>query len=81
MIKEKGEDVGQMMLDIQGKLKGNKIDQAMHHELLCELIIRHNLPYKFVEYPELRNWISYLCPNAIMVTRKMILGDCTLKKI
>jgi len=61
-----------MMLDMQGKWKGKKIDQSIHHQLLCELIVRHNLPYKFVEYPELRNWISYLCHDAIMITRNTI---------
>ena len=53
--KIKTEDIGQMMLDMQGKLKAKKIDQSVHRQLLCELIVRHNLPYKFVEYPELRN--------------------------
>ena len=52
--KRKTEDVSQMILDMQGKLKGKKIDQVVHRELLSNLIIRHNLPYKFVEYPELR---------------------------
>ena len=52
--KRKTKDVGQMILDMQGKLKGKKIDQVVHRELLSNLIIRHNLPYKFVEYPELR---------------------------
>jgi len=43
--------------------------------MLCELIVRHNLPYKFVDYLELRNWISYLCPDAIMVSRNTTKAD------
>jgi len=33
------------------------------------------LPYIFVEYPELRNWIRYLCPDAVMVSRNTIKVD------
>ncbi|XP_068504330.1 zinc finger BED domain-containing protein RICESLEEPER 4-like [Phaseolus vulgaris] len=73
--KRKTEDVGQMILDMQGKLKGKKIDQVVHRELLSNLIIRHNLPYKFVEYPELRTWIRYLCPDAIMISRNTVKAD------
>jgi len=73
--KIKTEDIGQMMLDMQGKLKAKKIDQSLHRQLLCELIVRHNLPYKFVEYPELINWIRYLCPYAVMVSRNTIKAD------
>ncbi|XP_068497713.1 zinc finger BED domain-containing protein RICESLEEPER 4-like [Phaseolus vulgaris] len=73
--KRKTEDVGQMILDMQGKLKGKKIDQVVHRELLSNLIIRHNLPYKFVEYPELRTWISYLCLDAIMISRNTVKAD------
>jgi len=73
--KIKTEDIGQMMLDMQGKLKAKKIDQSVHCQLLCELIVRHNLPYKFVEYPELRSWIRYLCPDAVMVSRNTIKAD------
>jgi len=49
--KIKSEDIGQMMLDMKGK----KIDQSVHCQLLCELIVRQYMPYKFVEYPELRS--------------------------
>ena len=73
--KRKTKDVGQMILDMQGKLKEKKIYQVIHRELLSNIIIRHNLPYKFVEYPELRTWINYLCPYAIMVSRNIVKTD------
>jgi len=73
--KVKTEDIGQMMLDMQGKVEEKKIDQVVHRELLCELIVRHHLPYEFVEYPDLRDWISYLCPDAVMVSRNTIKAD------
>jgi len=47
------DDVGQMMVDMQGKLKAKKIDQMVSRELCANLIIRHGLPFKFVEYPNL----------------------------
>jgi len=56
-------------------LKGKNIDQAVHRELLSNLIIRHNFPYKFVEYPELRTCISYLCPDAIMISINTVKTD------
>ena len=67
--------MSQMILDMQGKLKAKKIDQVVHQELLSNLIIRHNLPYKFVKYSELRTWINYLCLDAIMVSRNTIKVD------
>jgi len=73
--KRKTEDVGQIILDMQGKLKGKKINQVVHRELLSNLIIRHNFLYKFVEYPELRTWINYLCPDAIMISRNIVKAD------
>lgn len=51
--KRKTENVGQIILDMQEKLKGRQIDQVVHHELLFNLI-RHNFSYKFVEYLKLR---------------------------
>ena len=69
------DDVGQMMVDMQGKLKAKKIDQMVSRELCANLIIRHGLPFKFVEYPELRTWISYLNPEATLVSRNTIKKD------
>jgi len=74
-VKRKTEDVGQMILDMQGNMKAKKRDQVVHLELLSNLIIRHNLPYKFVEYPELKTWINYLCPDAIMISRNIVKVD------
>jgi len=75
-VKRKTKDVGQMILDMQGKLKAKKkIDQVVHRELFSGLIIRHNLSYKFVEYFELRTWINYLCPDTIMISRNIVKAD------
>lgn len=44
--------MSQMILDMQGKFKAKEIDQMMARELLCNLMIRRNLPFIFVKYPE-----------------------------
>ncbi|RDX79021.1 hypothetical protein CR513_40605, partial [Mucuna pruriens] len=67
--KIKFEDIGQMMLDMQGKLKSRKTDNMVLHDFWAALILKHDLPSKFVEYEELRSWIKYLNPNAILISR------------
>ena len=42
--------MSQMILDMQGKFKAKEIDQMMARELLCNLMIRRNLPFIFVKY-------------------------------
>jgi len=74
-VKRKTEDVGQMILDMQGKLKAKNIDEIVHREFLSNIIIGHNFPYKFVKYLELRTLINYLCPDAIMVSRDTVKVD------
>lgn len=69
--KVKIENVSQMVLDMQENIKKKQI-QVVHPNLFINLIIRYNLPYKFVEYPKLRSWINYLCANAIMVSKNTI---------
>uniref|UniRef100_A0A0R0KFT3 HAT C-terminal dimerisation domain-containing protein n=1 Tax=Glycine max TaxID=3847 RepID=A0A0R0KFT3_SOYBN len=56
--KSKGPDIGQMMLDMQGKLKTRKIDEAVVRELIVDLMVKHDLPLRFVEFKEL---ISLTC--------------------
>lgn len=54
------EDVGQMMLDMQGKLKLSKIDNLVSHEMCARLIIKRDLPFKFAKFEELTTWLQYL---------------------
>ncbi|XP_061359775.1 zinc finger BED domain-containing protein RICESLEEPER 2-like [Gastrolobium bilobum] len=70
----KFEDVGQVMIDMQGKLKSMKIDQRISREMFSEAIIEHGMPFKFAEYKKFRRWHSYLCPDLIHISRN------TLKK-
>ncbi|KAL5146785.1 Zinc finger BED domain-containing protein RICESLEEPER 1 [Glycine soja] len=68
-MKRKSEDVSQMILDMQGKLKAKKVDKMVAHKLLCNLMIMRNLPFIFVKYLEFRALISYLCPEMIPISR------------
>jgi len=56
-------------------LKFKKIDQMVSYELLANLIIRHGLPFKFVEYEELRTWITYLNLDVVLLSRNTIKTD------
>ena len=73
--KLKYEDVRQMIVDRQGKLKARKIDQMVSRELCANLIIQHDLPFNFVEYEALRTWITYPNPDACLVSRNALKSD------
>jgi len=43
-----------LSLDQEGKFGPRKINQKVHHKLLARAIIKHGLPYNFVEYEGIR---------------------------
>jgi len=45
------------------------------HELCANLIIRHGLQFEIIEYEEFQTWISYLSPDATLVSRNTIKSD------
>nr|KYP41911.1 Putative AC transposase [Cajanus cajan]KYP41915.1 Putative AC transposase [Cajanus cajan]KYP41917.1 Putative AC transposase [Cajanus cajan] len=61
--KRKYEDMSQMILNMQGKLKSRKIDQMIFRELYCHLMIRHGFPFNFIESPVFKALITYLNPD------------------
>ena len=67
--KSKGPNIGQMMLDMQGKLKARKIDEAVVRELIVDLMVKHDLPLRFVEFKELWVLLEYLNPDVAPFTR------------
>lgn len=67
----KYEDVGQMIVDMQGKVKSRKIDEMVSRDMCVAAIIAHDLPFKFVEFKKIRSWIKYLNPDSIPITRKL----------
>ncbi|XP_027364414.1 zinc finger BED domain-containing protein RICESLEEPER 1-like [Abrus precatorius] len=52
-----------------------QINQKIHHELLAKAIIQHDLPFNFVEYESIREWIKYLNPSVVMPSRNTVLSD------
>ena len=44
----------------EGRVLQNKINQEEFCEMLAEAIIKHNLPFSFVEYEGIRKVSSYL---------------------
>ena len=45
-----------MLIDSEGKLKKRKFDPKMNREILCELIIAHDLPFSIVEWRVFRKY-------------------------
>ncbi|CAL5183153.1 unnamed protein product [Lathyrus oleraceus] len=48
-------DVGQVMMDLQGRLKNLTIDKKVSRSMCATAIIAHDLPYKFVEFQKIRD--------------------------
>ena len=71
----KFEDVGQMIMDMQGKLKCPKIDQMVSREMCAATIIEHDLPFNFVEYKKIRSWMKYLNPDVMPISRNTAKAD------
>jgi hypothetical protein len=52
-----------------------EINQKTHRSLLSEAIVAHDLPFSFVEYGKIREWVKYLNPSAEMVCRNTEVSD------
>ncbi|CAH1425181.1 unnamed protein product [Lactuca virosa] len=75
-------DIGQYMIsDSQGvmDLRNPKFSQERLRELLIEAVIRHDLPFSFVEYEGIRNIYKYLEPNSSHICRNTAKAD--IKKL
>ena len=49
-------DVGDMLINSEGKLKKIKFDPKMNREILSELIIAHDLPFSIIEWRVFRKY-------------------------
>ena len=47
----------------EGRVLQNKITQEEFREMLAKAIIKHNLPFSFVQYEGIRKVFSYLYSN------------------
>jgi len=75
LILQKYEDVGQMMIDHAGKMKSKKINQETVRELMAMAIVKHDLPFSFVEYEGIRDLMKYLNPDIKFITRNTAAAD------
>jgi hypothetical protein len=71
-------DVGQMLLSrSQGSLSVSnfKFCPKRFRELLVALVIKHDLPFRYVEYEGIREIIKYLHSDAPLISRNTLKAD------
>ena len=66
-VKEDGEEEGMVLQ--------NKITKEVFREMLAEAIIKHNLPFSFVEYEGIRKVFSYLNSDVKHISRNTSKAD------
>ncbi|KAI5408773.1 hypothetical protein KIW84_054565 [Lathyrus oleraceus] len=59
----------QVMMDLQGRLENLTIDKKVSTSMCATAIIAHDLPYKFVEFQKVRDWMKYLNPDFSHISR------------
>ena len=52
-----------------------KISQEEFHEMLVEAIVKHNLPFTFVEYEGIRKIFTYLNPDVKHISKNTTKAD------
>ena len=73
--KAKFHDVGGMIIDHAGKLRSREVDQKRVLELLTMCIVRHGLPFNFVEYKWVRELLSYINSDVKHVSRNTLVSS------
>jgi hypothetical protein len=71
-------DVGQMLISkSQGSMfvSSSKFCPKKFRELLVALVIKHDLPFRYVEYESIREMIKYLHPDAPLISRNTLKAD------
>ena len=72
-------DVGDMLIDSEGKLKKRKFDPKMNREILSDLIIEHDLPFSIVEWRVIRKYQKFLSEDCRNISRRMAKYDVMKK--
>ncbi|KAJ9557104.1 LOW QUALITY PROTEIN: hypothetical protein OSB04_011718 [Centaurea solstitialis] len=60
-------------------IRNLKFSQEKFRELLIHALVRHDLPFSFVEYEGIRNIFTYLEPNVIHISRNT--GKSDIRKL
>ena len=68
-------DVGDMLIDSEGKLKKRKFDPKMNQEILYELIIAHDLPFSIVKWRVFRKYQKKNNEDCRNISRRMVKYD------
>ncbi|XP_061371669.1 zinc finger BED domain-containing protein RICESLEEPER 2-like [Gastrolobium bilobum] len=71
----KHEDIGQVILDMQGKMKAIKIDMKVAREMYAEAVIEHDQPFNFAEYRKFKRFHNYLNPDWTGISRNTLKQD------
>ncbi|KAI5429499.1 hypothetical protein KIW84_034185 [Lathyrus oleraceus] len=58
-----------------GRLKNLTIDKKVSRSMCATAIIAHDLPYKFVEFQKIRDWMKYLNPEFSPISRNTAKAD------
>ena len=64
-------DVGELLIDCEGKLRKRKIDSKMNREILSELIIAHDLPFRVVKWRVFRKYQKKLNEDCRSISRRI----------
>ncbi|KAF7821320.1 zinc finger BED domain-containing protein RICESLEEPER 2-like [Senna tora] len=72
---KRNNNVGNMLIDHAGKLRSRKISQKVLRSLTAMAIIKHDLPFSFVEYEGVREIFKYCNPDVKFITRNTAVAD------
>ena len=68
-------NIPEIFIDQQGKLRSKKIDQKIFRNLVALSIIKHDLPFAYVEYDGVREVWKYINPEIKFFSRTTAVSD------
>ncbi|CAA0836411.1 Zinc finger BED domain-containing protein DAYSLEEPER [Striga hermonthica] len=68
-------DVSNLLIDHAGKMRSRKISQKVLREKIAQAIIRHDLPFSFVEYDGIKDVLKYCNPDVRTFSRNTASSD------
>jgi len=74
-IRLKNADISKMMVNVKAKLQARKIDHMVFREMVAKCIIKHDLPFAYVEYERVRSVWKYLNANVNFIIRNTATTD------
>ncbi|KAF7820644.1 zinc finger BED domain-containing protein DAYSLEEPER-like [Senna tora] len=72
---KRNNNIGNMLIDHARKFRSRKISQKVIHSLAAMAIIKHELPFSFVEYEGVREIFKYCNPDVKFITRNTTVAD------